>query len=164
MTLEGQPRDATGSRSDPSTGRSPEYVLTLVRVFVTDLARSVRFYSETLGMPLTLRDDELGWAQLDTGATQLALERVSAKADERKGGRGDAGDAEPGESLVGRFLAISLAVRDIDAIHHRLVERGVEFVRPPELMPWGGVLAHFYDPDRNVLTLVGPPLGSLKLP
>jgi hypothetical protein len=28
---------------------------------------------------------------------------------------------------------------------------------PPEVMPWGGVLAHLRDPDGNVLTLVGRP-------
>jgi predicted enzyme related to lactoylglutathione lyase len=127
------------------------YALTLVRIFVTDFERAVRFYTETLEMPLTLRDDELGWAQLDTGAAQLALERLDPSVGEQ--------DA----ALVGRFLALSLAVRDIDTIHERLVGRGVEFVGAPELMPWGGVLAHFYDPDRNVLTLVGPPLGSLRL-
>jgi predicted enzyme related to lactoylglutathione lyase len=127
------------------------YALTLVRIFVTDFERAVRFYTETLEMPLTMRDDELGWAQLDTGAAQLALERLDPSVGEQEA------------ALVGRFLALSLAVRDIDTIHERLVGRGVEFVGAPELMPWGGVLAHFYDPDRNVLTLVGPPLGSLRL-
>jgi predicted enzyme related to lactoylglutathione lyase len=124
-----------------------DYALTLVRVFVADFERSVRFYAETLGMPLSLRDDAAGWAQFDTGSAKLALERAS----------------EADAALVGRFLAISLAVRDIDEIHDRLVGRGVEFLAAPVLMPWGGVVAHFYDPDRNVLTLVGPPLGSLLL-
>ncbi len=32
--------------------------------------------------------------------------------------------------------------------------RGVEFLAPPEQQPWGGVLAHFRDPDPNVLTLL----------
>jgi len=135
-----------------------EYALSLVRVFVTDFDRAVRFYAETLEMPLAMRDDEAGWAQFDTGAAQHALERFSADESEDSEVRG----AEQ-EELVGRFLAISLAVRDVDPIYERLVERGVEFLGPPELMPWGGVLAHFYDPDRNVLTLVGPPLGSLRL-
>lgn len=38
-----------------------------------------------------------------------------------------------------------------------LLARGVEFLAPPQRMPWGGVLAHFRDPDGNVLTLVGAP-------
>ncbi|MDH3643838.1 MAG: hypothetical protein OES38_17160 [Gammaproteobacteria bacterium] len=35
------------------------------------------------------------------------------------------------------------------------VAKGVEFVEPPERQPWGGVLAHFKDPEQNIMTLVG---------
>lgn len=147
------PPDPAGSSTDSPLDPSLDYVLTLVRVFVTDLERAVEFYTNTLGMPLVMCDDELGWAQLDTGTAQLALERFRPEEDP---------DENEGP-LVGRFVALSLAVRDIDAIHQRLVGQGVEFLSAPELMPWGGVLANFYDPDRNVLTLVGPPLGSLRL-
>ena len=44
---------------------------------------------------------------------------------------------------------------DIDAKHAELSAKGVDFLAPPERMPWGGVLAHFRDPEGNVLTLVG---------
>ena len=43
--------------------RELDYALTLVRVFVADLDRAARFYTETLGMPLVQREDEAGWAQ-----------------------------------------------------------------------------------------------------
>ena len=49
-----------------------EYKLTTVRVFVTDWERAIRFYTETLEMSAVFRDDEHGWAQLDTGVCQLA--------------------------------------------------------------------------------------------
>jgi predicted enzyme related to lactoylglutathione lyase len=29
-----------------------------------------------------------------------------------------------------------------------------DFLAPPERMPWGGVRAHFRDPDGNVVTLM----------
>ena len=32
--------------------------------------------------------------------------------------------------------------------------KGVRFVRPPKRQPWGGRLAHFSDPDGNVVTLL----------
>jgi predicted enzyme related to lactoylglutathione lyase len=119
------------------------YELSVVRIFVRDWDRAVRFYADTLGMPLAQRSDDFGWAQLDTGAAQLALERVRAE------------DEEPG--LVGRFLAVSLAVADVADTYERLRARGVEFLAPPERMPWGGVLAHVRDPEGNVLTLVSAP-------
>ena len=117
--------------------------LTIVRVFVRDFERALRFYTETLGIPLALRSDEFHWAQLATGQAQLALERL------------DPADGEA--ALLGRFLGVSLAVADVFGTYEALFARGVDFLAPPEEMPWGGVLAHFRDPDGNVLTLVGPP-------
>jgi predicted enzyme related to lactoylglutathione lyase len=119
-----------------------EYKLAIVRVFVTDWERAIRFYSETLEMAVAHRSDEYGWAQMATGEGQLALERV------------DAADHE-GQALVGRFVGVSLQVPNIAATYKVLAERGVEFAGPPERQPWGGVLAHLRDPDGNVLTLLG---------
>jgi len=115
-----------------------------VRVFVTDWDRAIRFYTETLGIRTVIRDDTMGWAELDTGETHLALER--AQPDDREA-----------SSLVGRFVAASLAVNDIEATCQHLTEQGVEFVTPPEKQDWGGVLANFKDPDGNVITLLGMP-------
>ena len=117
--------------------------LSVVRVFVRDWPRALRFYTETLGIPLALRNDDLGWAQLATGQAQLALERLGPESGE--------------SALTGRFLGVSLAVADLYATYEQLFARGVDFLAPPERMSWGGVLAHFRDPDGNVLTLVGPP-------
>lgn len=126
-----------------------EYRLFVVRVFVTDWERALRFYTETLGIPTTFRSDDMGWAQLDTGAAQLALERVSPGAGPRYPGA----DA----ALVGRFVGVSLSVPDVFETYKTLTERGVPFLGPPERMGWGGVLAHLLDPDGNILTLLGNP-------
>ena len=126
-----------------------EYSLILVRIFVRDLERSIAFYTQVLGMELDARIDEMGWAELSTGACNLALERLDPQAA--------AGPGEDDESLVGRFVGVSLSVTDIHARYEDLMNRGVDFLGPPEVMPWGGVLVHFRDPDNNVLTLVGVP-------
>jgi len=119
--------------------------LSYVRVFVRDWPRALHFYGETLGIPFAFKSEEMGWAQLATGVAQLALERFTPGEE---------------EDLVGRFLGVSLAVEDIDATYEELRGRGVEFLSPPERMPWGGVLAHFRDPDGNVLTLIGQPMRA----
>ena len=121
-----------------------EYRLFVVRVFVRDWDRAIRFYTETLGIPTTFRSDEMGWAQLATGEGQLALERVAPD------------DAES-DALVGRFVGVSLSVPDVQKAYETLVERGVAFLGPPEVQPWGGTLAHLRDPEGNVLTLLGAP-------
>jgi catechol 2,3-dioxygenase-like lactoylglutathione lyase family enzyme len=116
--------------------------LIVVRVPVTDWERAIRFYTDTLGIPLASKLENFGWAELDTGAAHLAIERW---------------DGEEEFQVPGRFLGVSLAVADIYGTCERLVAEGVEFVEPPALMPWGGVLAHLKDPDGNVVTLVGMP-------
>lgn len=119
-----------------------DYKLYAVRVFVSDWQRAIAFYTETLGIPTAFRSDEMGWAQLATGEGQLALERA------------DPADAET-RAMVGRFVGVSLQVAELDATYQTLAARGVDFLAPPEPQPWGGALAHFRDPDGNILTLLG---------
>jgi len=107
-----------------------------IRVFVGDLGRARGFYGGTLGLPeLWDAGDAVGY---DVGAT-LIVERGP--------------EDEPG--LVGRFVGLSFGVADVAAAQAALAAKGVPFLGPPELQAWGGVLAHFRDPDGNVLTLVG---------
>ena len=102
-----------------------EYKLNVVRFFVTDWEQALAFYSETLGMPIAFASSEIGWAELDTGAAHLALERV------------DPSDTEAAD-LIGRFAAVSLQVEDIRAVYEDLTARGVDFLGPPEEQSWGG--------------------------
>jgi lactoylglutathione lyase len=118
------------------------YDLAVVRLFVRDWERAVRFYTDVLGMKLEARADEFGWAQFATGACFLAVERLAPDDPEAAG-------------LVGRFVGVSLRVPDIEETYRTLVERGVEFSSPPCKQPWGGTLAHLRDPEGNVLTLLG---------
>ncbi len=122
--------------------------LNVLRIFSRNWPTSADFYEQTLELPCQFRDQDMGWAQFDAGGTSLAVERVAP------------GDAE-GEALCGRFVGASLLTPDIEATYRTLSERGVTFVSPPTLQPWGGVLAHFEDPDGNVLTLLGDPDGKI---
>lgn len=100
------------------------------------------FYGDTLGLTERSRNDEIGWAEYEVAGPCIGVERVS---------EGD----EEGTALVGRFLGISLHVDDIESMYSSLSEAGVSFLGPPETHSWGGTLAHFADPDGNVLTLLG---------
>lgn len=121
---------------------SISYDVAVVRLFVHDFERAVHFYANTLGMTVETRADEFGWAQFATGPCSLAVERLETSDPEAP-------------KLVGRYVGVSLRVPDVHAAYHALVARGVEFLAPPEKQAWGGTLAHFRDPDGNVLTLLG---------
>lgn len=110
-----------------------------VRVFVSDLDRARGFYQGTLGLPLR---SEAGEALVfDAGNCILIVEHCDAEEDKA-------------HRLVGRFTGISFGVPDIAAAHRRLSEQQVPFDGPPITQDWGGQLAHFSDPDGNILTLV----------
>jgi len=115
-----------------------------VRIFVTDLAESLDFYSQRLGLSLDYTDNT-NWAQFHAGEDiSLAIEKCEPDR------------IECGGKLVGRFAGVTLVVDNIADTYKRLRTKEVEFTAPPELQPWGGTLAHFKDPDGNVLTLMQP--------
>ena len=118
------------------------YRLYALRIFTNDWDASYYFYSDIMGLTEKFADASMGWAEFDVGNASLAIERVDPEDSESR-------------NLVGRFLGISLAVEDIEATYHSLIAKGVEFEGKPTAQPWGGVLAHFKDPDGNVLTLLG---------
>ncbi len=118
------------------------FKLYAVRVFSDNWDESLAFYRDTVGFPVSFSDADIGWAQFDLGGTAIGLERCNPGDDETK-------------ALVGRFVGVSIQVDDINASYEQLSGRGVEFVGPPEKQPWGGTLAHFKDPDGNVMTLMG---------
>jgi lactoylglutathione lyase len=113
--------------------------LCAVRIFVDDLDRARRFYRDTLELPE--KSVAADWAVFDVDGRDLILEAVAPD--------------DPEWALVGRLLAVSFAVNDIDDVYRNLVARGVPFPEPPEVQPWGGILAFPRDPDGNILTLVG---------
>jgi len=117
-----------------------------VRLFVSDLKRAVDFYRGTLGLELTAHDESL-YAVFQLPNATVLVERVE---------RGN----EDFQQLVGRFSGISFSTSDIRGAFERLSGTGVRFDGPPERQSWGGILAHFHDPDNNVLTLVEYPAAA----
>jgi catechol 2,3-dioxygenase-like lactoylglutathione lyase family enzyme len=110
-----------------------------VRIFVDDIERSCRFYRDVLELHETSATP--AWAVFDLDGKDLVIEAVAADDPER--------------DLVGRLLAVSFKVADIDAAYRDLTAKGVSFPEPPERQAWGGTLAFPRDPDGNILTLVG---------
>ena len=110
-----------------------------VRIFVDDIERARHFYRDVLELNETSATPD--WAVFDLDGKNVIVEKVATD--------------DPEHDLVGRFLAVSFNVDDIDATYRKLVARGVSFPEPPERQQWGGTLAFPRDPDGNILTLVG---------
>ncbi len=95
-----------------------------------------------LGLTKRFRNDESGWTEYDLGGLCFGIQRV------------DSND-EGGKDLAGRFVGVSLQVENNQTSYQDLHSKGVQFTASPEKQRWGGSLAHFTDPDGNMLTLLG---------
>src|SRR4051794_20842865 len=114
------------------------HTIPYITLWVRDFERTVRFYKDTLGLPLVEINE--AFARFGTGGTQLAFHAL-----------------EPGHPVPGnRQLEIHFDVADVDSVYEELRGRGVEFNEPPANMPWGVRMAAFNDPEGWTVELVGP--------
>lgn len=114
----------------------------MVLLHPLDLARSHRFYRDTMGLAIYR---EFG----DPGAPGLVfylgngLLEVSGQATEPHG----------------QGIALWMQVRDVHAEHRRLVDAGVTILREPRREPWGLVECWVADPDDVRIVIVEIPAG-----
>jgi predicted enzyme related to lactoylglutathione lyase len=106
----------------------------------SDLARSQRFYRDTLGLAVCREFGPAGQPGVVFFLGHGLLE-VAGRSN--------------GEA--GRVAEIWLQVRDVKAEHERLRAAGVEVVRPPRTEPWGLIEMWIKDPDGVPIVLVEVP-------
>lgn len=106
--------------------------LRFVIEFVTDMERAVRFYRDTLGLPLRFESPE--WSEFSTGDVSLALHPASM------------------ENPAGT-IQLGFTAADLGAVYDELVNRGVRFAKPPTRAEFGGMLAEFLDSEDTRCSL-----------
>ena len=119
--------------------------LRYVTLFVSDMERSVAFYRNVLGWPLTCQSPER--TELATEGTILALHYAS---------RPSGAAAVQGE-IAGR-CQLGLWVGNVEAFHQDMVARGTLCIQPPTEDASGAKLAVYADPDGLPFSVA----GSLK--
>ena len=116
-----------------------------VILFVSDMERSVAFYRDVLGWPLTFQSPER--TELAAEGMTLALQYAS---------RPSGAAAVQGE-IAGR-CQLGLWVEDVEAFHRDMVARGTFCIQPPTEDAFGATLAVYADPDGLPFSAA----GSLK--
>ena len=121
--------------------------LTFLALNVTDLARSVQFYRDVLGIPLkdTSHDAELddpwfGGEHAACSWTDGAFIHFALYPNR-----------EP-QRPVTTSAQVGFHVQDFDAIHARVERSGVAVVQTPRAEPWGRT-ARYLDPDGNIVSI-----------
>jgi len=100
--------------------------LNYVIKFVGDMGRAVKFYRDTLGLPLKFESP--GWSEFATGETTLALHPAS-------------------ETNPAGTVELGFTVADVQKFHEGMTASGVKFTMPPTKQDFGGLLAEFVDSE-----------------
>jgi catechol 2,3-dioxygenase-like lactoylglutathione lyase family enzyme len=139
-------------RRIPMYNPDPNYPILELRVALTarDFERSVKFYSEGLGIqPAQFWSNDGGRAMLlNMGVATLELfDEAQAQAIDQ---------LEAGKRLSGQ-VRFALQVPDVHAAMQRLLDHGATLVHPPVVTPWGDTNVRLQDPDGMQITLYQAP-------
>ncbi len=110
----------------------------LILLGVKDLARSIGFYRDRLG--LTLQNQIPGFAFLDGGAVTLGLSEPVARALPQGAGSSQ----------------VVFNVEHVRAAYDALRAKGVSFSGEPRVVSGTSWAANFDDPDGHHLSIFGP--------
>ena len=144
-------------------GRAMEPRISLITLGVADLERSLRFYRDGLGWPLSSASQS-SIAFFRTAGVVLALyPRDLLAADARL--------ASSGSGFGGITLAQNVASRElVDRGLARAAAAGATILKPAEDAEWGGYSGYFADPDGYPWEVAWNPHfplapdGSVQLP
>jgi catechol 2,3-dioxygenase-like lactoylglutathione lyase family enzyme len=124
---------------------TPDFKLTqlgIVMLGVHDLARSLEFYRDKLG--LTVKSEMRGFAFLEAGSVTLALSEPLARSL-----------GTPEGSLAGAAELV-FTVEGVREAYEALAARGVNFTHEPRVVAGTQWAANFDDPDGHKLSVFGP--------
>lgn len=118
------------------------FPVTMIALGIEDPARSIRFYGETLGLPMAGQPGEV--TMFRAGEVTIVLNRPLGASVKSAGGAISTGAVE-----------VIFGVASVTAAHSELAGRGCRFIREPRAVMPGMWAATFTDPDGHMLTILG---------
>lgn len=115
-------------------------------IMVSDMARSIEFYRDKLGLKLKMESPD--WTEFQTGTTTLAL---------HGGGAPQAHSSGEQQGKMAGTCSIGFNVEDVDQTFADLKSKGVPFMLPPTQREGEGIrLAVCIDPDGLPIAIAKP--------
>ena len=115
--------------------------ISAVTLAVADMARSVDFYHDLVGMEILYGGGSSSFTSFKSGESYLNLILDNQRAPQ---------DAQ---TWWGRLI---FHVDDVDALYQRLVEAGLTPATEPADASWGERYFHINDPDSHELSFAKP--------
>jgi methylmalonyl-CoA/ethylmalonyl-CoA epimerase len=130
----------------PNPSRIPPVLELRVALTVSDFERSVKFYTEGLGLePADIWTNGQGQA--------LILEMGKATLEVFDETQAQTIDHIEAEKRVSGQIRFALQVPDLKVAMERLLAHGAILVHPPVKTPWGDFNVRLQDPDGMQITL-----------
>jgi predicted enzyme related to lactoylglutathione lyase len=120
-------------------------------LYVDDVAEVVEFYRRAFGLELRFYDEVLGFAELETGSTTLAIASHSLGEMLMPGAYSRPSDGRPAG------VEIAFLTTDVSASFAKAVAEGASPITPPRTMPWGLEVAYVRAPEGTVIGFTEPP-------
>ena len=123
--------------------------ISAVTLTVADMARSVDFYREKVGLELLYGGGSASFTSFKIGDSYLNLTLAPPGALEPQGDQTSRGS----QARWGRLI---FHVDDVDALYRSLVEAGLTPTTEPADASWGERYFHIDDPDSHDLSFAKP--------
>ena len=114
--------------------------ISAITLAVHDMARSVVFYRDRIGLPMLYGGEASGFTSFQVGAGYLNLIFTDKPL-----------------AWWGRSI---FYVDDVDEMHSKLVAKGISTDSEPADAPWGERYFHVTDPDGHELSFAKPLNGT----
>lgn len=120
-----------------------------IRLLVNDFEKSFTFYNETLGLKCTWGDKDAIYASFDIGLPSgLAIFKAELMY-EATGNQKTKNDTVSNDKF-----AIIIEVDKVDETFEQLKAKSIEFItEPKDMKAWGIRVAHFRDPEGNLIEI-----------
>ncbi len=126
--------------------------LSHTRLLVNKYQACFHFYRDVLGFEVAWGNENTGYADFQTeGGSTLALFEQSSMA------HAVGVEDLPVDSTSMDRVCLVFLVGNVDKAYEALLQKGVEFItKPTDRRDWGIRVAHFRDPDGNLIEISEP--------
>lgn len=123
--------------------------LSNIRLLVNNFEKNFDFYSKTLSLKCTWGDKDAIYASFDIGLPSgLAIFKSELMAETTGNNNANSDNASDDK------FAIIIEVENVDEMFTELKNKSIEFItEPKDMKAWGIRVAHFRDPDGNLIEI-----------
>ena len=123
-------------------------------LYVDEVSAAVDFYRRAFGLELRFFDETLGFAELETGGSMLAIAAHSLGEMFMPHKYLRPVDGQPAG------VEIAFLTRDVSASFAKAIAEGATPISSPRRMPWGLEVAYVRAPEGTIIGFSEPPAAT----